>query len=136
MLSAKRKSDGQIVNAYFENPRNGPFVCPDCKEPVSFKTGRKRINYFAHMKSIACRFAVPESDEYRRCKAEIYEALRNQPGVTNASLEQPFDLVRADVCAHINGVPVVTEVQISSLSVETIQQRTIDTNATRNDSPS
>src|ERR1043166_1829835 len=27
MLSAKRKSDGQIVSAYFESKANAPFLC-------------------------------------------------------------------------------------------------------------
>ncbi len=42
------------------------------------------------------------------------------------ALERSLGEVRPDVSADINGVPVAIEVQISSLSVETIMQRTID----------
>jgi competence protein CoiA len=126
MLSAKRKSDGQIVSAYFESKRNAPFACPECNEEVILKTGRLRVNYFAHANPIACKFATGESDAHRRCKIEIYEALRQMPGVRNAALERRLELVRPDVSAVINGVPVAIEVQISSLSMETIMRRTIE----------
>jgi competence protein CoiA len=126
MLSAKRKSDGQIVAAYFSSKRDAPFVCLDCDEEVILKTGRHRINHFAHANPIACRFAEGESEAHRRCKMEIYEALLREPGVTDAALERPLGSVRPDVSAHFNGVPVAIEVQISALSVETIMRRTID----------
>src|ERR1043165_865563 len=126
MLCAKRKSDGQIVNAYFESKPNGRFTCLVCREEVILKTGRSRINHFAHANPISCKFAEGESDEHRRCKTEIFLALQKAPGVTEVVLECPLETVRPDVSAVIRGVPVAIEVQISSLSLETITQRTID----------
>jgi competence protein CoiA len=126
MLCAKRKSDGETVNAYFESKPNGPFACLVCREEVILKTGRSRINHFAHANPIACKFAEGESDEHRRCKTEIFLALQKAPGASNVILERPLETVRPDVSAVINGVPVAIEVQISSLSLETITQRTID----------
>lgn len=126
MLSAKRKSDGQSVTAYLESKRNGPFACFQCNEEVILKTGRNRVNHFAHANPIACKFATGESELHRRCKMEIFEALQIAPGVHSAALERPLGEVRPDVSAHINGIPVAIEVQISSLSLETIQQRTIE----------
>jgi competence protein CoiA len=41
-------------------------------------------------------------------------------------MELPLGTVRPDVSAEINGTPVAIEVQISSLSIETIMRRTID----------
>lgn len=125
MLSARRKSDGQIVNAYFESKQNGPFICVDCREEVALKSGRARIQHFAHVNPIACKFASGESDLHRRCKLEIFQALQNEPNVKNVALERPLGEVRPDVSAIINGVPVAIEVQISTLSVETIMKRTI-----------
>jgi competence protein CoiA len=126
MLSARRKSDGQTVTAYLESKRNAPFVCLECNEEVILKTGRFRVNHFAHANPIACKFAEGESDAHRRCKLEIYLALRKEPSVRNVVLERPLGAVRPDVSAEIHGVPVAIEVQISSLSLETIMQRTID----------
>src|ERR1051325_9841204 len=126
MLSAKRQSDGQTVTAYFEKKSNGPFVCLDCEKELLLKCGRNRANYFAHANRFACRFATGESDIHRRCKMEIFEALRHTPGVRDVAMERPLGTVRPDVSAHINGVPVAVEVQISSLSIETIMSRTIE----------
>lgn len=120
MLSARRKSDGQTVNAYFESKGNAPFYCLVCGDEVVLKTGRNRVNHFAHANPLACRYAENESDGHRRCKMEIFLALRNEPNVRNVELERPIGMNRADVFADINGVPVAIEVQLSSLSPETI----------------
>jgi competence protein CoiA len=126
MLSAKRKSDGQTVTAYFERKSNGPFLCLQCNEEVILKSGRNRVDHFAHANPIACKFAEGESELHRRCKLEIFEALQNSAGVRDVALERPMGRNRPDVSARINGVPVAIEVQISSLSIDTIMQRTID----------
>jgi competence protein CoiA len=126
MLSAKRRSDGQTVTAYFEKTFNGPFACLQCNEEVILKSGRNRANHFAHANPIACKFAEGESDLHRKCKIEIFEALQKAPGVRVAALERPLGENRPDVSAYINGVPVAIEVQISSLSIDTLMQRTID----------
>jgi competence protein CoiA len=126
MLCARRKSDGQTVNAYFESKLNGPFSCLVCREEVILKTGRDRINHFAHANPIACKFAEGESEAHRRCKIEIYLALQKAPGVRNVALERPLETVRPDVSAVIKGIPVAIEVQLSSLSLGTIMRRTID----------
>ena len=126
MLSAKRKSDGQTVAAYFESKANGPFVCLECNEEVILKTGGAKVNHFAHANPIACKFAVGETEAHRRCKVEIFLALRETPGVRKVALERPLDEVRPDVSAEINGTPVAIEVQISALSLETIMARTIE----------
>jgi len=126
MLSAKKKITGEIVTAYFASPKHGPFYCLVCGDEVILKAGRKTVNHFAHINPIACKFAVGESDLHRRCKIEIFKALRSSPGVSNVELERPVGRNRADVSAKIHGVKVAIEVQLSSLSLETIQERTIE----------
>ena len=106
MLCAKRNTDGKTVSAYLELKANGPYVCLDCHEEVILKRGRNRINHFAHANPIACKFAEGESEVHRRCKMEIFEALKNEPGVSNLCLERPIGNVRPDICATIRGVPV------------------------------
>jgi competence protein CoiA len=88
--------------------------------------GKNKVSHFAHANPIACKFTEGESDMHRRCKLEIYLALLKAPGVRNVALEQAMDEVRPDVYAEINGVTVAIEVQISSLSLDTILRRTID----------
>lgn len=126
MLSARRKSDGQTVTAYFSTKAQGPFYCLVCRDEVILKAGRNTKAHFAHANPIACKFAEGESDEHRACKQDIYESLLRSPNVKSAALERPIGNNRPDVSAYINGVPVAIEVQISSLSLETIQQRTLE----------
>ena len=126
MLCAKRKLTGEIITAYLASQAHAPFICPDCNEEVILKAGRRSVNHFAHTNPIACHFAQNESDEHRRCKQEIFEALQRMPNVRSAALERPLGTNRPDVSAIINGVPVAIEVQISSLSIDTIMRRTID----------
>ena len=57
---------------------------------------------------------------------EIFLALQKEPHVRNVMLERPLGTNRADVSEEINGVPVAIEVQISSFSLETIAQRTVE----------
>jgi competence protein CoiA len=126
MLCAKRKLTGEIVTAYFANKSQAPFSCPECNDPVILKTGKSRINYFAHENPLACKFAGGESEAHENCKMQIFAALKQHPNVSNAALERPLGTNRPDVSATINGVPVAIEVQISSLSLDTITRRTIE----------
>src|SRR5205085_619512 len=97
MLSAKRKSDDQTVLAYFESKRNAPFVCLQCHEEVILKTGKARINHFAHADPLASLHVEGESDAHRRCKMEIYKQLLSAPGVGDVALERAMGTVRPDV---------------------------------------
>jgi competence protein CoiA len=126
MLCAKRKLTGEIVTAYLASKAHGPFKCPDCGDEVILKTGRRTVNHFAHVNPLACRYAKNESEAHRQCKMEIFLALQKEPHVRNVALERPLGTNRPDVSVDINGVPVAVEVQISSLSLETIQQRTME----------
>lgn len=116
MLSAIRKSDGKTVLAYFETKANAPFVCPDCGDEVALKSGRNRIDHFAHVDPLACLHALNETDEHRRCKMEIFEALQAEPDVEDVVLERRLETVRPDISAYVRGTPIAIEVQISSLS--------------------
>ncbi len=126
MLTAKRTNDGKIVTAYMESPVNAPFTCVECGDPVLLKSGRSRINHFAHINPLACKFATGESDAHLKCKMEIFMALQKSTHVSFAALERPLATVRPDVSAHIHGTPVAIEVQVSDLSLESITYRTIE----------
>jgi competence protein CoiA len=76
--------------------------------------------------SSVCPHSALETEEHRRCKKAIYEALLKQPGVTKVALERSLKSVRPDVSAYVKGVPVAFEVQLSTLSLETIAHRTAE----------
>jgi competence protein CoiA len=126
MLTARRQSDGQTVTADLERKANAPFYCLTCGDQVILKTSKNRVSYFAHRYPLGRHYGDNESDEHRRCKLEIFAALKRTQGVEDVRLECALGEVRPDVSARINGVPVAIEVQISDLSLETITQRTIE----------
>ena len=126
MLCARQKSTGEIITAYFASKTNAPFFCPECGDEVILKIGTEKINYFAHKNPLVCRYDANESAEHRQCKFEIYQALLRQPNVEKAAMERPLGSNRPDVSAYINGNPVAIEIQISSLSGETIKFRTME----------
>ncbi len=126
MLSAQRKSDGQTAYAYFESSSNAPFVCSACNAEVILRTNANQANYFTHASPFGCQYGEGESAEHRYCKMEIFRALLQESGVTDVMLERPLGTNRPDVSFYINNVPVAIEVQISSLSLETITARTVE----------
>ena len=126
MLCAIRESDGKTVIASSQEKQNAPFVCPECANSVTLRKGTFRIHHFAHKPPVTCSYGLGETEEHRRCKTEIFEALVRSPNVTKAALERPLGEVRPDVSACINGVYVAIEVQLSTLSLETMVRRTME----------
>jgi hypothetical protein len=90
MLAARRKCDGQTVLAYDSRKHDGPFACVECGGEVNLKDGQRKVNHFAHVTPLPCRHSINESDAHRKCKMEIFEALRNAPGVSDVTLEKPM----------------------------------------------
>jgi competence protein CoiA len=124
MLTAKRKLTGSVVLADSEEKSAGPFLCPNCGSEVVLRSGTVRLSHFAHKAPITCAYGRGESEEHRRCKLEIYQALLREPSASDVVLERSLGAARADIFARIRGVPVAIEVQLSVLSVETIARRT------------
>ena len=124
MLRAIRKNDGVTVEAWSQRESSGPFACPSCGSEVILRGGRRRLDHFAHVAERKCPHDLGESENHRRCKAEIWVCLKEAPRVVDLQLERPLGEVRADVSANINGVPVAIEVQLSNLSVADITRRT------------
>jgi competence protein CoiA len=124
MLCATRKSNNQSAIAKWQSKADAPFLCPECGTEVVLRHGTARMNCFAHKSPNSCQHAGGETNDHRRCKLETYQGLLRHPGVTDVQLERPLGTVRPDVGANINGVPLAIEVQIISLSQETIIHRT------------
>lgn len=124
MLCAFSKLHNREVRADAINANHAPFFCRDCNQEVVLKLGSVRVPHFAHKNPESCPYASGETDAHRKCKLEIYNALLKEPGVAKVALERSLKTARPDVSAYIHGVPVAIEVQISSLSIETIIRRT------------
>ena len=124
MLVANRIRDGVRVVASEERRDEGPWCCPLCTAQVSLKKGQIKIHHFAHYPPFSCEYGSGESEEHRRCKTAIYEAMRLIPGASQWELERSLGSVRPDVSGYVGDVPVAVEVQASSLGLDRIIYRT------------
>lgn len=124
MLIALRVINQTSVHASAVTVADAPFICPQCHKEVMLCRGGAATVHFVHRASLPCSYDAGESEAHRRAKNEIYEALLRHPDASRVQLELPLPTVRPDVFAHIRGVPVAIEVQISTLSPETITHRT------------
>jgi competence CoiA-like predicted nuclease len=122
MLSAQSKL-GDVL-AWDVTKEDGPFSCPACKEEVLVKKGRVRVHHFAHIPPCDCIYGVGESEIHRTAKVEIYQALSKHSQVTKLKLERYMGEVRPDISFYLGNVPIAIEVQVSTLSLDTIDQRT------------
>lgn len=124
MLSAYDQQ-GTLLIGWDVTREQGPFFCPECKERVVLKKGSYITHHFAHMPSSECTYGVGESEEHRKAKYQIYETLRQQPGVTKLAVERPLGKVRPDISFYWEERDYVAlEMQISAVSPEEISRRT------------
>jgi competence protein CoiA len=91
---------------------------------VTLRRGGIIAPHFAHKPPVTCEYGTGESEEHRRCKISIYEALIKHPLVKKCEMERDLGAVRPDVSAYINKVAVAIEVQASNLTLERIRRRT------------
>lgn len=124
MLTAIRQPDNQKAGAWEAEKNEGPYLCFCCRQMVILRKGGIKAPHFAHQPPATCEYGTGESEEHRRCKIAIYEALRSHPRVTKCEMERDLGSVRPDVSAYINRVPVAIEVQVSNLSLARIRYRT------------
>jgi competence protein CoiA len=114
----------QKVIAFDTEKEDGPFFCINCNLPLILKKGDKKTHHFSHKANSECPHEN-ESVDHMIIKTEIYKSLLLADNVSNCELEKSFGENRPDIYAEINGIPVAIEVQLSHLSVEKIEERTI-----------
>jgi competence protein CoiA len=124
MLTAIRASDGRKVGAWEAEKGERPFECFCCRRVVTLRKGRVVAPHFAHQPPVVCEYGAGESEEHRRCKLALYDALARDPRAEKCELERDLGTVRPDVSAYVRGVPVAFEVQLSNLPLEKIIYRT------------
>jgi competence protein CoiA len=126
VLTAVRIPNASSVHAWEQSRADGPWHCPECRSDVVLKRGRIVVAHFAHKPPTCCEYGVGESWEHRRSKFELFQALSRDARVTSLELERDLGRVRPDLYATIDGVDVAIEVQISALSMDTIERRTTE----------
>lgn len=123
MLTANTGTQAGVL-AWATSKEAGPFFCPMCLAPVVLKKGSYRAHHFAHIPPSDCQYGMGETELHRRAKKELYEALLQHPQVTKLQLERPLGEVRPDLSFWLRSTPVAVEVQLSTLSLATLDYRT------------
>src|SRR5436305_10425199 len=126
MLTATREISGQKVAAWEVEREDAPFLCFCCRQTVRLRRGEIKAPHFAHVPPVTCEYGTGESETHRLCKIALYENLSRDPLVRKCEMERDLGTVRPDVSAYINDVPVALEVQLSNLTLEKIQYRTLE----------
>ncbi|OKP02592.1 competence protein CoiA [Xenorhabdus eapokensis] len=123
MLTALQ-NDKIIIARDAQKP--GEFICPECRQLVILKKGKKVIHHFAHKSPVTCAYGEGETLAHQEAKLELFDVLMADDTVTEVELEKSFGTVRADVYARIDGRRVVFEVQRSSIDIDTLAKRTTE----------
>jgi len=136
---AKNKNTGERIDiTQIVNPRvvlkKGTLVCPLCNEDLFIVAGLVRVHHFRHRIKCSSEWLHhPESIEHLTAKSIIANYLRSRKDYkgrgVNIELEVPLEEInrQADILVTFpTGWRVVHEVQLSSITIEELQQRTFD----------
>ncbi|WP_166507494.1 competence protein CoiA family protein [Nostoc sp. 106C] len=107
---------------------DGPFFCPKCHYEVILRKGRVKVHHFAHKPPVFCQYGQGESEYHRACKQSIFDCLSQAEDVANCELEKDLGKVVPDIYFVRGTVKVAIEVQISSLTMSKIIERTEEYN--------
>lgn len=125
MLSARGKN-GTII-AWDAQLKDGPFLCPGCRQKVILKKGYVNVHHFAHTQGSECPYSDYHQGEttlHLRAKKEIYDTLKAHPHVSRLQLERYMGTVRPDVSFLLGDIPVAIEVQKSAIATDAVTRRT------------
>jgi competence protein CoiA len=124
LITSIRESDGQKVLARDSEKRDGPFYCPKCQHEAILRKGKVRIHHFAHKPPVFCQYGHGESELHRTCKQTLFDCLNQEKGSAICELEKDLGKVVPDIFYIIGNVKVAVEVQISTLTMSQIIERT------------
>ena len=115
--------------------KDGPFICPVCKEEVTLKKGRIKTHHFSHKAKSLCAYGRGETEIHRQCKTDLYDALLKVNNIQGVDIEKIIPAINdndtvsiADVYFEKNNggnkCKIAIEVQRSSLTEAQILYRT------------
>lgn len=135
---AKNKVTGERIDVTkYRNPRadikKDECICQLCSEPMFIKAGMVVSAHFSHRASCSSNYATkPESAEHRLAKRQIIKLLQDNYDMykdTTIELERPIPEIKrvADILITFSsGWRIAQEIQLSSITTGTLQERTED----------
>ncbi len=98
------------------------LLCPACRKPYEYCHGRVKTPYFRHMEKDMCDelYSESETQEHMDGKRDLFEWIKEQKGVKNATLEAwiPETKQRPDIMFEYDDKKYVIEYQCSPISTE------------------
>lgn len=98
------------------------LLCPACRKPYEYCHGRVKTPYFRHMEKDTCDelYSESETQEHMDGKRDLFEWIKEQKGVKNATLEAwiPETKQRPDIMFEYDDKKYVIEYQCSPISTE------------------
>lgn len=102
------------------------LLCPACGKPYEYCHGHIKDPYFRHMEKEECKdkYSESETEEHLVGKRDLYEWIKKQYGVVNATLEAwiPETKQRPDIMFEYNDKKYVIEYQCSPIASEYIER--------------
>ena len=123
LCSIQEKTNHKVIARAVEKS-DGPFLCPSCRKELNVRKGQIKAHHFAHKSPVTCKYGSGESEAHRKAKWSIFDELNARSDVSYCELEKDLKTIRPDIYAVIRGMPVGIEVQISSLTLDQIIDRT------------
>jgi competence protein CoiA len=136
-IALSKETRKRIDITTFEHPRqelnNGAFICPFCNTPMIIKAGMIKQPHFAHINTCTSPYGShPESPEHREGKAFLKRNLPlRYPEYKDARFEYEWPIKEVSRIVDLlaifpNGHRVAHEVQLASITTETLEKRTND----------
>jgi hypothetical protein len=131
---AKNPLSGKRFNALQCSKLDGPFMCESCFSDAIHRRCIEKIDHFAHQARHSPAVSKGETQLHLNCKNEILSALQSlyPAGKWQAERQYPakpdkkLKERRPDLSGYIAKLPVVVEVQASTLSIPRILARMRD----------
>ena len=132
--TARSFRDDEVWEAEIAHRDYGPFYCSTCFSDVVLRKCVEKIDHFAHKSRLSPVLGPKEMLLHNACTREICAALASRFPDGKWEVERPIpeDKDRKipklvpDISGRMNGVRVAIEVQVSSLTIPRIVQRTKD----------
>jgi hypothetical protein len=128
---ARKVSDDKKIHADDATKADGPFYCPDTFDPLIVRKCDEKRDHFAYHGRQSPVYSPGETLLHKNCKLEICKHMKEKFPDGNWEHERiipknprkKFIEARPDVSGRINKIPVVIEIQASSLKIDEIVAR-------------
>jgi len=128
---ARKVADDKKIHADDATKADGPFYCPDTFDPLIVRKCIEKRDHFAYYGRQSQVYSPGETLLHKNCKIEICNLMKAKFPEGNWEIERNIPLnhrkgsieARPDISGRIKKIPVVIEIQASTLKISEIVAR-------------